>query len=108
MCVYWLGTGELSFEQKRQVDSYKLNGRFFYLSGDDIGPNRSDLLSLIKVADLFVLPSLEEGLPVALIEAMALAKACISTETGAIPEAIAQGRTGWLVHPATVRSWLRR
>lgn len=48
---------------------------------------------------LFVLPSLSEGLPNALLEAMASGLPVISTRVGGIPEAVEQGRTGFLVDP---------
>ena len=50
-------------------------------------------------ADIFVLPSLTEGLPVSLIEAMAHAKAIVATHVGGIPEIIEDGDNGLLVAP---------
>jgi glycosyltransferase involved in cell wall biosynthesis len=47
---------------------------------------RAEVLELVDRSDLFVLASRHEGLPRALIEAMARAKPCIGTATGGIPE----------------------
>jgi len=53
----------------------------------------------MSLADIFILASLQEGLPIALVEAMALGLACIATNVNAIPEAIADGENGILVPP---------
>jgi colanic acid/amylovoran biosynthesis glycosyltransferase len=57
-------------------------------------------LARVAQADIFVLASFAEGLPVALMEAMALGVPCVSTTIAAIPELIQDGRNGLLVPPA--------
>jgi len=57
-------------------------------------------LAEVARADVFVLASFAEGLPVALMEAMALGVPCVSTAIAAIPELIQDGRNGLLVPPA--------
>lgn len=54
---------------------------------------------LLHAADLFVLPSYEEGLPVALLEAMANGLPVVSTFAGGIPELVTQHENGLLVPP---------
>ena len=44
-----------------------------------------------------VLPSFAEGLPVVIMEAMALRRPVLSTYVAGIPELVQPGRTGWLV-----------
>jgi len=63
---------------------------------------RAHALTLAEVtaADIFVLASFAEGLPVALMEAMALGVPCVSTTIAAIPELIRSGENGILVPPA--------
>ena len=51
----------------------------------------------IEAADLLVLPSREEGLPVAPLEAMARGKPVIATDVGGTPEVVQHGETGLLV-----------
>jgi glycosyltransferase involved in cell wall biosynthesis len=62
------------------------------------GP-RSDVASLLKGADLSVLPSHEEGMPNSVIEAMAARLAVVATRVGGIPELVLEGSTGLLVPP---------
>ncbi len=94
---FWLGTAPLSKETLANIEKYDLSNSFRFLSADEIGGSRNDLLTLWKAADLFVLPSFQEGLPVALVEAMALGKACIASDVNAIPEAVKHLETGILV-----------
>jgi len=55
-------------------------------------------------SDAFVLPSLAEGIPVVLMEAMASYVPCISTPVNGIPELIEHGHTGLLATPGDVDS----
>ena len=58
---------------------------------------REDIMDLLNSFDIFVLPSLEEGLSVAILEAMAAKKAVIATSAGGNPEIVVDGSTGTLV-----------
>lgn len=60
---------------------------------------RKDARSLLGAFDIFVLPSLLEGLPVAILEAMDAGRAVIATPVGGVSEAIIHGKTGLLVDP---------
>ncbi|NLZ52854.1 MAG: glycosyltransferase family 4 protein [Thermoanaerobacteraceae bacterium] len=60
---------------------------------------RRDVESLEADFDIFVLPSVSEGLGLALLEAMALGKPAVATETGGIPEIIKHKVNGFLVPP---------
>jgi glycosyltransferase involved in cell wall biosynthesis len=60
---------------------------------------RSDVPELLALTDVAVLPSLEEGFPNAILEAMAAAKPVVATQVGGIPEAVVHGETGFLVPP---------
>lgn len=55
-------------------------------------------------ADIFVLPSLAEGIPVVLMEAMASGVPCVTTPVNGIPELIEHERTGLLARPGDVDS----
>jgi glycosyltransferase involved in cell wall biosynthesis len=54
---------------------------------------------LLSAIDIFVLPSLTEGMPMALLEAMAAKKPVVSTNVGSIPQLISHDKTGLLVNP---------
>ena len=60
---------------------------------------RSDVYDLVGAMDVFVLPSLDEGIPMALLEAMALGKPVVATAVGGVPEVVADHTTGVLVRP---------
>jgi glycosyltransferase involved in cell wall biosynthesis len=61
---------------------------------------RTDVYRLLPGFDVFALSSRYEGLPIALLEAMATGVACVATRVGGIPEVVVHGREGLLVEPA--------
>jgi glycosyltransferase involved in cell wall biosynthesis len=65
---------------------------------------RSDIAELLQTFDLFVLPSLSEGIPLALLEAMAAQRAIVASSVGGVPEVIVDGESGLLVPPGDAES----
>jgi glycosyltransferase involved in cell wall biosynthesis len=63
--------------------------------------SHDEIPGILRQADVFVLPSLKEGTPNALLEAMASGVACIATRVGEIPEIIEDGEDGLLVTPGS-------
>jgi glycosyltransferase involved in cell wall biosynthesis len=61
---------------------------------------RDDVCDLLASCDVFVLPSLFEGLPLSVLEAMAAGKPVVATAIGGTDEAVVDGVTGLLVPPA--------
>jgi glycosyltransferase involved in cell wall biosynthesis len=64
--------------------------------------NQDRIRTLYAAADLFCLPSFAEGLPVVLMEAMAMEIPCVTTRITGIPEMIRDGVDGLLVAPSNL------
>jgi glycosyltransferase involved in cell wall biosynthesis len=91
-----IGGGELEASLVEQTRALNLESRVHFL-----GPRR-DLGDLLGAMDVFVMPSLWEGLPLSLVLAMGAARACVATRVAGIPEVVDDGRTGLLVPPGDV------
>jgi glycosyltransferase involved in cell wall biosynthesis len=61
--------------------------------------SRGDVAEVLGAFDVFVLSSRAEGLPIALLEAMAAERPCVATSVGGIPEVVTDGVDGLLVPP---------
>jgi glycosyltransferase involved in cell wall biosynthesis len=61
--------------------------------------SQTDVSRKLAAADVFVLPSYNENLPIAVLEALAHGVPVLSTPVGAIPEAVTDGHEGFLVPP---------
>ncbi|NOS78351.1 MAG: glycosyltransferase family 4 protein [Nitrospira sp.] len=62
--------------------------------------HQDDPSGFLQAMDVFVLPSLSEGIPLALLEAMAASQPIVAARVGGIPEIIEHGENGLLVEPA--------
>jgi glycosyltransferase involved in cell wall biosynthesis len=60
---------------------------------------REDIPAVLSALDVFVLASIEESCPVALLEAMAMKVPVVATDVGAVAEMVLDGRTGFVVPP---------
>jgi len=66
--------------------------------------NAERVASLIAEADILVLPSFEENLPISVIEGMASGLAVVATPVGAVEDIVTEGETGLLVPPGDVEA----
>lgn len=63
---------------------------------------RSDAGQLLQIMDVFVLPSISEGHPLSVVEAMVAGKPVVATNVGGLPEIVKSEETGFLVEPRDV------
>ena len=89
-----VGEGPLESELQRQVKMLSLQDHVHFVKAWG-----EEAWTWIASFDLFVLPSLNEGMGRVLIEAMALAKPVVASRVGGIPEIVVDGETGILVPP---------
>jgi glycosyltransferase involved in cell wall biosynthesis len=66
--------------------------------------HRRDIADVLSALDVVALASLEESLPLSILEAMASGKPVVATSVGGLPECVADGETGFLVPPAKSNS----
>lgn len=93
----WVMPNEIANEDLPRVEDFGLNGAFIPILSSTIGADRLSILRFFRIADAFALPSYVEGLPIALLEAMAMGIPSISTNVYAIPEAVHNEETGLLI-----------
>ena len=85
--------GRSSPRSRRLADELGLDGTVIFAGF------RTDAHRLAAEVDVFTLSSAYEGLPIALIEAMALGRPCVATSVGGVPEVVSDGAQGVLVPP---------
>jgi colanic acid/amylovoran biosynthesis glycosyltransferase len=88
-----VGDGELRAEVERTIARLELGGKVHLMGWAD----EDQVRSLMLDARAMVLPSFAEGLPVVIMEALALGRPVVTTYVGGIPELVVPNRCGWLV-----------
>lgn len=88
-----IGEGEQESALKTKIQQKQLDAHFIFLG------QRYDIPALLKLMDVFVLPSLWEGLPQVVLEAMAARTPVVATNVCGTPEIIENGQNGLLVPP---------
>lgn len=91
-----VGDGELREELKSRVQRLGLAARVHFAGA------RRDLGNILGAVDMFVMPSLWEGLPLSLVLAMGAGLPVIASRVAGIPEVVTDGETGLLVTPGDV------
>lgn len=90
------GVGHLEKRLKEIVKEKSLEKNIFFLGF------RKDAPEVLRCLDTFLLPSLREGLPLSMIEAMATGLPVIASMAGGIPEVFASEKMGFLINPLDV------
>jgi len=88
-----VGEGSLVEELKERAKKNNIFDNILFIG------RRRDIPEILASINIFVMPSIAEGLPNALLEAMAMGKPIVTTEVGGIPEIVKNGFNGLLVPP---------
>jgi glycosyltransferase involved in cell wall biosynthesis len=88
-----VGDGPLRSSLEARVCELGLTGQFLFVG------ERSDLNQIYRSFDVYVLPSFQEGMPMALLEAMAAGLPVVATKVGGVPDVVCDGSVGTLVEP---------
>lgn len=91
--VLIIGDGAIRDDLMQSPEALKLKNKIVFLGA------RRDIPELMKVMDIFVLPSLQEGFPRTLIEAMYSGLPVVASNLSGIPEIVINGQNGFLVPP---------
>ena len=97
-CFVIIGDGPLLGELKQLAAELGIGPSVVFLGA------REDVPGCLAVLDLFVLPSLNEGMGRVLLEAMAVGCPVVATRVGGIPDIVVDGTTGLLVPPRDDRA----
>lgn len=89
--LYIAGQGKLQQSLTRRIKDNQLEEKVKFLG------SRNDILQLIKNSNIFLLPSLIEGLPGVILEAMLCKVPVVAYNVGGISEVVKNGQTGWIV-----------
>ena len=87
------GEGPLREALTKQAEDLGVGGRLMLVG------ERRDIPAVLSAADIFVLPSVSEGLPISIMEAMAAGKPVVATDVGGVAELVGHNETGLLVAP---------
>lgn len=93
----FIGDGPKRHQLEKKVSELGLEQKIIFAG------SRQDVPQILSMTDLFVLPSLKEGLPMALLEALAASLPVVATNVGAIPKVIEDGHSGVLVQPGDAK-----
>ena len=93
-----VGDGPLKNKLAALSRDLRLENNVFFVGG------RIDIPELLKIFDIYVLPSLWEGLPIVILEAMAAGCPIIATNVGGVSSAIKNGYNGILIEPEDITS----
>jgi glycosyltransferase involved in cell wall biosynthesis len=94
--LVFVGKGDLEKELREEALRMEASGRVSFLGW------RDDIPEIMQILDIFVLPSLNEGMGRVLVEAMAAGKPVVASRVGGIPDLVKHGQNGLLVEPGDV------
>ena len=98
VALVFAGTGPKEQELKERAKAMIDSGHVRFLG------HRSDIPDFLTAIDCFVLPSLSEGHPLSLLEAMACERIVVASRVGGVPEILSSPDTGFTVEPGSAAS----
>ncbi len=91
--LVFVGKGDLEAELRAKALQMDVSDRVKFMGW------RDDIPEIMKILDVFVLPSLNEGMGRVLVEAMASGRPVVASRVGGIPDLVKHGENGFLVEP---------
>ena len=102
-CIFLLvGNGEQEEEVKSFLKEYDLE-ELFILTG-----YKENVYKFYPIIDIFFLPSLYEGLPMVILEAMSFGKTVVSMDVGSINEVVTNNKSGVLIEKQNYRQFIEK
>ncbi|MBI3520560.1 MAG: glycosyltransferase family 4 protein [Bacteroidetes bacterium] len=96
-----VGNGELLGATKKLASELEVSEQIIF------SDFRNDIPAILQAIDIYCLPSLWEGMPIGLLEAMAMGKACIASAVDGTKELVNDGENGILIEPKDPHSLAR-
>ncbi len=94
MMLFLVGDGPLRSHLEAEVKRLEIDHSVVFAG------HQEHIYDFINMMDIFVLPSLHEGIPMVLLEALALERPVVASDVGGIPEVLSHGVSGILVKPS--------
>jgi len=94
--LVYVGKGDLEEDVKKEAYRIGVSDKVAFLGW------RDDIPEIMQILDIFVLPSLNEGMGRVLVEAMAAGRPIVASKVGGIPDLVKDGQNGFLVKPGDV------
>ncbi len=90
--LYLVGEGELKSDIEKKVEELKLDNNIVFIG------HLSECYKIMNKADIFVMPSKWEGMPMTIIEAMGTGLPIVASNVGGLPDMIRDGKEGYIVN----------
>ncbi|MFH1093633.1 MAG: glycosyltransferase family 4 protein [Candidatus Omnitrophota bacterium] len=91
--LFIFGQGKIKYELVNQAERLKISSKVFFL------PSISNTAEVLQEIDIFVMPSVQEGLGLSILEALACGIPVVASNVGGIPSIIKHDVSGLLVEP---------
>jgi glycosyltransferase involved in cell wall biosynthesis len=100
--LVWIGDGSLRKSMEEKAAALGVADRMHLLGW------QHNATSFLCGFDIFVLPSIYEGFPFAILEAMAAGLPCVVSDVDGVAEAVVDGQTGFVCPPNSLELWVSR